>query len=510
MTADGRRVERDLQHREAAPRSRQMLDPAAQQAIWSFREAALGLVDRDEDRRQGDLVRRGHRGRAGETARLHRAIHRHRPASRHQRRHLRARVGRLPARAAGGQPQDRRRRRQVRGDRQRGRRPGARVRRRAVGRTRRRPGARRVQREDVRLGALSGVSRRSRRRSIRTASSIPAASSTRRRSPRTCGSAPVTRRRHRPRSSISPINGGFGRAVEMCSGVGLCRKTREGTMCPSYMVTREEAHSTRGRANTLRLAMAGQLGDAKLSDEGVHEVLDLCLECRACKSECPVGVDVARFKSEFLSGYWDRHGMSLTAHAFGGAHTAAVWGSRFAPLSNAIANSAIGEMGRREDRSASIDAGRCRSGRARRCESGSGIRDRDRDQAQARCCSPTRSPTHADPEIGLAAIDVMNAAGIATQRRAECVLRPAVDLAGPLAGGAPAGRRQRPRALRRRRARSGDRVRRAELPVGGSRRRAGPAARRAAAPRPRGRAAGGAVRRVPRIRVRGGPRDAAR
>jgi FAD/FMN-containing dehydrogenase/Fe-S oxidoreductase len=133
---------------------------------------------------------------------------------------------------------------------------------------------------------------------------------------------------------------GFGRAVEMCSGVGLCRRTREGTMCPSYMVTREEAHSTRGRANTLRLAMNGQLGDAKLSDRAVHEVLDLCLECRACKSECPVGVDMARYKSEFLAGYWDRHRMPLSAHAFGHAHATSAIGSQFAPLSNALANAA--------------------------------------------------------------------------------------------------------------------------------------------------------------------------
>jgi FAD/FMN-containing dehydrogenase/Fe-S oxidoreductase len=135
-------------------------------------------------------------------------------------------------------------------------------------------------------------------------------------------------------------HGSFGHAVEMCSGVGLCRKTREGTMCPSYMVTREEAHSTRGRANTLRLAMNGALGDAALSDQGVHEVLDLCLECRACKSECPVGVDMARYKSEFLAGYWDRHGLTLQAHAFGHAHAASALGSAFAPLSNAIAGSA--------------------------------------------------------------------------------------------------------------------------------------------------------------------------
>lgn len=109
-------------------------------------------------------------------------------------------------------------------------------------------------------------------------------------------------------------------------------------MCPSYMVTREEAHSTRGRANTLRLAMNGMLGDANVSDQGVHDVLDLCLECRACRSECPVGVDMARYKSEFLSRYWDRHGVSLRAQAFGHAHATSSAGSRFAPLSNRIAN----------------------------------------------------------------------------------------------------------------------------------------------------------------------------
>ncbi len=89
----------------------------------------------------------------------------------------------------------------------------------------------------------------------------------------------------------------------MCSGVGACRKKLAGTMCPSYMATREESDTTRGRANVLRLAMSGQLGESGLGDEGVYQVLDLCLECRACKSECPVGVDMARFKSEFLAGY---------------------------------------------------------------------------------------------------------------------------------------------------------------------------------------------------------------
>ena len=128
--------------------------------------------------------------------------------------------------------------------------------------------------------------------------------------------------------------GGFGGAVEMCSGVGACRKKLAGTMCPSYMATRDEAHTTRGRANVLRLAMSGQLGEAGLTDKGVFDVLDLCLECRACKSECPVGVDVAAFKSEFLAGYWARHGTPLRTKLLGRVQELSVWGSRFAPISN--------------------------------------------------------------------------------------------------------------------------------------------------------------------------------
>jgi FAD/FMN-containing dehydrogenase/Fe-S oxidoreductase len=136
--------------------------------------------------------------------------------------------------------------------------------------------------------------------------------------------------------------GGLPGAVEMCSGLGACRKTLEGTMCPSYMATRDEADSTRGRANVLRLAMAGRIGEAGLGDDGVRDVLDLCLECRACKAECPVGVDVARFKSEFLADYYRRKGTPLRALALGHLHEMARWGSRLAPLSNWVVRGAPG------------------------------------------------------------------------------------------------------------------------------------------------------------------------
>jgi Fe-S oxidoreductase len=137
----------------------------------------------------------------------------------------------------------------------------------------------------------------------------------------------------------------MGGAVEMCSGLGVCRKKLEGTMCPSYMATLEEKHSTRGRANALRLAMTGRLGESGLGDEGVYETLDLCLECRACKSECPVGVDVARFKSEFLADYWSRHGTPLKVRMLGSAHELAKWGSAAAPLANWASKAAQSLLG---------------------------------------------------------------------------------------------------------------------------------------------------------------------
>ena len=96
--------------------------------------------------------------------------------------------------------------------------------------------------------------------------------------------------------------GGFAKAVEMCNNNGHCRKFDAGTMCPSYRVTRDEQHLTRGRANTLRLALSGQLGaDALLTSDAVHEALDLCVGCKGCKRECPTGVDMAKMKIEFLA-----------------------------------------------------------------------------------------------------------------------------------------------------------------------------------------------------------------
>ncbi len=105
--------------------------------------------------------------------------------------------------------------------------------------------------------------------------------------------------------------GSFRLAIEQCNGVGACRKLAQGTMCPSYMATRDEEASTRGRANALRLAMSGQLGQDALSSDRLQEVLELCLACKGCQSECPNAVDLARLKSETLQLHHDHHGVPL-------------------------------------------------------------------------------------------------------------------------------------------------------------------------------------------------------
>ena len=105
--------------------------------------------------------------------------------------------------------------------------------------------------------------------------------------------------------------GGFTGAVEMCNNNGACRKSTGGAMCPSYRVTDDEHHVTRGRANGLRLALTGQLGPDGLTSQELYDALDLCVSCKACKRECPTGVDMARMKIEFLANYRAKHGIPL-------------------------------------------------------------------------------------------------------------------------------------------------------------------------------------------------------
>ena len=115
-------------------------------------------------------------------------------------------------------------------------------------------------------------------------------------------------------------DGGFAGAIERCNGVGACRKVNAGAMCPSYMATREEEHSTRGRANALRAALSGALPMEDVRSERMFEVLDLCLECKSCKSECPSNVDMAKIKYEFLDLYYQTHSVPLRSRLVANIH----------------------------------------------------------------------------------------------------------------------------------------------------------------------------------------------
>ena len=128
--------------------------------------------------------------------------------------------------------------------------------------------------------------------------------------------------------------GGFAKAVEMCNNNGHCRKFDAGTMCPSYRVTRDEQHLTRGRANTLRLALSGQLGPDAFTSEAMYDTLDLCVSCKGCKRDCPTGVDMAKMKIEFLAHYKARHGYTLKDRLIARLPDYARTASRFAWLLN--------------------------------------------------------------------------------------------------------------------------------------------------------------------------------
>jgi FAD/FMN-containing dehydrogenase/Fe-S oxidoreductase len=136
-----------------------------------------------------------------------------------------------------------------------------------------------------------------------------------------------------------PDDGGsLARATLRCIGIGECRKQENGTMCPSYMATLEEADSTRGRAHMLFEMLQGEALDGVWRNEHVKEALDLCLSCKACKAECPTNVDIATYRAEFLSHYYETERRPLHAYAFGMIDRWARIGSMTPRLANAVAN----------------------------------------------------------------------------------------------------------------------------------------------------------------------------
>lgn len=135
--------------------------------------------------------------------------------------------------------------------------------------------------------------------------------------------------------------GGLAGAVEMCNNNGHCRKADAGVMCPSFRATADERHLTRGRANTLRLALSGQLAPDALGSDAVRDAMELCVSCKGCKRECPTGVDMARMKIEFLHQYYRRHRLPLGQRLVAWLPRYAPYAARIAPLMNLRNRSAV-------------------------------------------------------------------------------------------------------------------------------------------------------------------------
>lgn len=206
--------------------------------------------------------------------------------------------------------------------------------------------------------------------------------------------------------------GGFATAVELCNGAAVCRKTSEGSMCPSYMVTREEKHSTRGRADLMRAIISGKLPSHEMTGSMLHDALDLCLECKACKAECPSNVDMAKLKYEFLDRYHRANGQTLRNLMFGNIATLSRWGSFFAPVSNWLLGSAgVRDLLERQG----VDPRRTLPPFAKqtfrqwlKARGGSPTADDDRGQV---VLFPDTFTNYNHPEIGIAAVKVIESLG---------------------------------------------------------------------------------------------------
>jgi Fe-S oxidoreductase len=229
--------------------------------------------------------------------------------------------------------------------------------------------------------------------------------------------------------------GGFQLAVEQCNGVGACRKLDAGTMCPSYMATHDEEATTRGRANTLRLAMTGQLGSEALDSDRVKEVLELCLACKACATECPNAVDMSRLKSDVLQMHHDRHGIPLGYRLIGGMPDMARWlAGPLAHVVNSVAR--LPGYGWLMEKIAGIDRRRPQPPFATRSLSRL-LNDRRRPSSRDETAARRRpelgrvvlfDDTYAscmEPRVGLAAIDLLEGCGYeVVLARAGCCQRP--------------------------------------------------------------------------------------
>jgi len=224
---------------------------------------------------------------------------------------------------------------------------------------------------------------------------------------------------------------GFAAGVEMCNGAGVCRMLDEGVMCPSFKALRDETHSTRGRANALRAGMMGLLGPEGMISKEVYDVLDLCLSCHACKSECPSAVDMAKLKAEFLYQYQQKHGVPIRSRIFANIAKLNKLGQPFAALANLLlrwpGKWVMAGLGVDSRRSLPAFAQQTFSNWYRQHGmSGNGSKPGERKQV---IFFHDTFIEHNDPHIGRAAIKVLRAAGYEPVILPEkaCCGRPAVS-----------------------------------------------------------------------------------
>ncbi|WP_254522178.1 FAD-binding and (Fe-S)-binding domain-containing protein [Natrinema caseinilyticum] len=220
---------------------------------------------------------------------------------------------------------------------------------------------------------------------------------------------------------------GFQGMVELCHGCGGCRgeqSTTGGVMCPTYRASREEITATRGRANALRQAMSGDLGsDEAFSDEFVEEVMDLCIGCKGCARDCPSEVDMAKLKAEVTHEYHQRNGASVRDRLFANVSTLSKWGSRFAPVSNALATlpgaRAVLEIVAGIDSTRPLPTFHAKTFRDWFEERGGAAASRkraaaggDRGDARTVVLYPDTYTNYNHPDAGKAAVRVLEAAGV--------------------------------------------------------------------------------------------------
>ncbi|WP_257298226.1 FAD-binding and (Fe-S)-binding domain-containing protein [Haloarchaeobius sp. FL176] len=214
---------------------------------------------------------------------------------------------------------------------------------------------------------------------------------------------------------------GFQGMVELCHGCGGCRgdqHTTGGVMCPTYRASREEITSTRGRANMLRSAMAGDLPDDGFGDEFVDEVLDLCIGCKGCAHDCPSEVDMAKLKAEVVHEHHEREGVPLRDRLFGRIHDLSRVGSALAPLSNWLADlgpaRALGERLLGVDADRSLPTFHRKTFRKRfAARGGPAVPEHDADRKVL--LYPDTHTNYTDPDAGMAAVAVLEAAGVHVQ-----------------------------------------------------------------------------------------------